>query len=185
MNTPKLPPPLERAKKRTVRKIRIAGDVAYVPLTRGLEAIIDACDVDLVNSWNWNARKQVRRDGSIRTFYAVRTDENQKMIFMHRVIAGTMDGVQTDHKDGNGLNNRRENLRDATRAENQRNCRKPSNNTSGVKGVSWHKTRNKWMAKIKFNGKMHFLGRFERLQDASDAYARASAEMHKEFGRTQ
>ncbi|MCO1498261.1 HNH endonuclease, partial [Limosilactobacillus reuteri] len=78
--------------------------------------------------------------------YACRTGrENGKKTFqfLHQQIAGAPPGAITDHRDGDGLNNRRANLRPATAVQNGYNCAKYKNNTSGVKGVSFHKQSQK------------------------------------------
>ncbi len=87
-----------------VRPIRIEGDLAYVPLTKGYEAVIDAADVCLVENFNWYADTSHGH-----TVYARRNVNNGKpcSIKMHRVITGCEEGLLVDHKDCNGLNNRR------------------------------------------------------------------------------
>lgn len=100
--------------KPTVRPIRFAADIAYVPLTRGYEAVIDADDAELVGRWNWIAHVKPCKRGEGVQVYAVRTEyggEKRRYIRMHRLIAGTPEGMETDHRDGDGLNNRRGNLR--------------------------------------------------------------------------
>ena len=90
-----------------------------------------------------------------------------------------------DHIDGNGLNNRIENLRDVSNAENGRNQRKHFNNTSGVVGVYWGKQRAKWRATINVEGKLIHLGYFADKAEA--AAARKAAEIkynyHANHGR--
>lgn len=171
-----------------MKSIRIEGDVAFVSLTQGYEAIIDAADVPLIAPFKWYAVVARRKDGTVRTVYAARSrathgKEAQKTINMHRVIADTPDGMETDHKDGNGLNNRRENLRNATREQNHHNTRTPAHNSSGFKGVRWNPRDNRWVARICINRKDVHLGYHVRLEDALAAYAKASKEFHGEFGR--
>lgn len=169
---------------REYRVPRIEGDIAYIALTQGYEAIIDAADVPLVGIWNWRA---LSRNGQA---YAVRScargdQGRQDLVLMHRVIMGAPAGMTVDHRDGNGLNNRRENLRLATHAENAHNQRKRRDNSSGFKGVSWHKDCKRWQAYIAVNGKRKYLGLFGNPADASEAYSRASVDLHGEFGRTE
>lgn len=169
------------------RPIRIEGTIAYVALTQGYEAVIDAADVPLVDGRNWIAAVVRRRDGSIRTVYATTREPlgpyRQTTIYMHRLLSGTADGLETDHEDADGLNNRRANLRTATKAQNMHNQRLPGNNASGVKGVSRDKWSGKWHARIGVNGKRKSLGYFDDLDAAAAAYARASSELHGNFGR--
>ena len=164
----------------TVRPIRIEGDVAYVQLTKGYEAVIDVADVLLVASWNWAAI--VKRNA----VYAVRTETSgskAQAIYMHRLLANDPDGLQVDHGDGNGLNNRRYNLRPATTSQNAQNRCKSARNTSGYKGV--HRARGKWRARIVIDGVARSLGHHDTPEDAHKAYCAASAEIHGQFGRVQ
>ncbi|PPD07167.1 MAG: Fis family transcriptional regulator [Hyphomicrobium sp.] len=88
-----------------------------------------------------------------------------------------------DHVNGDGLDNRLVNLRLASHAENNRNCRTYRSNTSGIKGVSFHRTWNKWQAHIQTDGKQRFLGSFKTKDEAAQAYREASKMYHGEFGR--
>ena len=105
------------------------------------------------------------------------------MIYMHRVVMNTPDGMETDHISMNTLDNRRENLRQCTRAENSANKKKYSTNTSGYKGVTWHKAANKWRAQITINYKNHILGQFDKIEDAAKAYNEAAKNRLGEFAR--
>ncbi len=160
------------------RPIRIVGDLAYVPLTQGYEAVIDAADVHLVEGRNWHIQRGAT------SIYAVsnarREDRTRTLLPLHTAITGF---ARTDHRDGDGLNNRRENLREATAAQNSHNQRRGRNNTSGFKGVSHEAQTGRWRASIKLNGVLHRLGRFETPEIAHQAYCKASEAMHGEFGR--
>lgn len=167
---------------RTIRPIRVEGNVAYIPLTKGYEAIIDAADVPLVEGWNWTAFTPQRK-----TVYAVRTawrGDRWGHARLHREIMGSPDGVYVDHIDGNGLNNRRRNLRLATHAENQRNAALRVDNRSGFKGVFWYAATAKWVAKIQINGASKHLGYFDSAEAAHAAYCAAADLFHGEFART-
>jgi hypothetical protein len=172
---------------RKVRPIKIEGNIALIPLTQGYEAVIDAADVDIAAPHNWTADIKRKADGSIRTVYAMRNEPKpgggQKMLWLHRVIAETPSDLETDHIDGDGLNNRRANLRHATKAQNACNRRLASNSTSGAKGVSLHKATGRWAAYIYANRQRKHLGLFDTLDEAATAYANASAETHGGFGR--
>jgi hypothetical protein len=163
-----------------VRPIRIDGDIAYVTLTKGYVAVIDAADVPLVEGRNWGARLDKN------TVYARRTDTSgpaPRTVLLHRMLLGEPKGFQVDHKDGDGLNNRRSNLRVATNQQNASNARLSRLNTSGFKGVSWHKQRRKWYARIRKDGRSVHLGMHHTPEDAHAAYAAASADLHGPFGR--
>lgn len=173
---------------KAIRPIRIEGNIAYVPLTQGYEAVIDAADVSLVVGYNWRARVSRRQDGSVYTVYAVRCTPRgdggkQFNVPMHRVIASTPADLDTDHINGDGLDNRRGNLRTVTTALNARNRRRAANNTSGVKGVCWDARKGKWRARIRADGRCHLNRYFDTIEGASEAYAAASAAFHQEFGR--
>jgi hypothetical protein len=163
------------------RSIRVEGDVAYVPLTKGYEAIIDAADVCLVGRHLWYAKTKPGK-----TVYAVRSSRTgRRTIQLHRIIMGEPEGLEVDHRDGNGLNNRRVNLRIATRAQNGKNQRTPRNNVSGFKGVYWDSRKSRWRAQITADGRTYRLGLHRNLEAAVAAYAEASKTFHGEFGRTE
>ena len=166
--------------KKHIRPIRVEGQLAYVTLTKGYEAVIDATDVPLVEGFNWKAQIDSH------TVYANRTGPRPRRenIIMHRVLMGFPVGLEVDHRDGNGLNNRRANLRDATVSQNRSNRKLGPGNKAKLKGVSWHKLAGKWQAHITANKKHVYLGLFNDADAAHAAYARASAELHGEFGRT-
>lgn len=90
-----------------------------------------------------------------------------------------------DHKNGNTLDNRWENIRNAKSTENAWNARKSKNNTSGYKGVSLCKTTNRWRASIAHNGKRIQIGRFDTKEEAARAYAQMAIELHGEFSRVE
>ena len=170
--------PEERAK--AVRTIRVEGDLAYVPLTRGYEAVIDAADVPLVEGRNWYAKQRTH------TVYACRSQWSggaDVTVRMHRVIAAAPDGMDVDHIDGDGLNNRRSNLRHATRSENNCNRRAALKNASGLKGVSWNKANKKWLAQIRFHKQKKHLGYFNTPEEAHAAYCAAANVLHGEYAR--
>lgn len=89
--------------------------------------------------------------------------------------------VMLDHKDGNPLNNRIENLRIASRETNLHNSKRRTDNTSGVKGVSFHIQHQKWQARVALNGTRYLLGYFDTLEEAAEAIRVARVEMHGEF----
>ena len=89
-------------------------------------------------------------------------------------VYGEMPSGQIDHKNRDGLDNRLCNLRLATPSQNQANKGMRIDNTSSVKGVAWDKARQKWKATISVNGKSICLGRFEKIQDAAEAYSDAA-----------
>ena len=104
--------------------------------------------------------------------------------YLHRVVYIIHFGLieqEVDHIDGNKLNNCIENLRQATRSQNNQNVGKNSRCTSGYKGASFHKDTNKWQARIWVNGKRKHLGLYDTVEQASLAYQTAAYQLHKDF----
>lgn len=99
------------------------------------------------------------------------------------MVTGEWPNSEMDHRDGNKLNNRWDNLRLANSSQNQCNRRKSKSNTSGFKGVYWNKRHRKWRAKIGVFGKQKYLGFFKTPEAAFEAYKSAALELHGEFAR--
>ena len=151
-----------------------------IELTHGKVAIIDDDNWDLVSGFKWRAVK------GHNTWYALATSRRDggghRAVLMHRLLLGLTDPtIKTDHRDGDGLNNQRENIRACSDAENGRNRRKNVNNSSGFKGARWHKGAGRWVAQIWFNGKQKYLGLYSTPQEAHAAYCAAAIELHGEF----
>jgi phage-related protein len=143
-------------------------------------AQVDEEDYAELSKYRW------RLDVDVRTSYAVRrVKKGGKCTFvrMHRQILDAQPGEFVDHRNCDGLDNRRSNLRIATRAENARNCRVWLKNRSGVKGVSWDAQCARWQAHIRVNGHGIKLGKFRTIELAAEAYRAASQRYHGEFGR--
>ena len=158
--------------------VRVVGDCAYLPLGHGLEAIIDAEYIYLPDIMQHTLN--AHRVGHLA--YATARHKG-KTLLLHRIVVCAPKGVLVDHINGNGLDNRHCNLRWATHAQNLQNRKIHKNNTSGFKGVYWRAREKKWIARIRANGKTRDLGYFSTPQAAHEAYCRASAEFHGEFGR--
>ena len=130
-----------------------------IPLTQGLFALVDDEDFVHFSQWIWQATK-IRNK-----YYATRririSRGKYKTIYMHREIVNAPKGVEVDHRNGDGLNNRRHNLRHSTRQQNSMNQRLRVDNISGHAGVTWHKKRGRWRAIISINKKPVFLGYFD------------------------
>jgi hypothetical protein len=104
-------------------------------------------------------------------------------ILLHREIMNASPGTHIDHISGNTLDNRKQNLRICSRAENNCNLKRRVDNTSGYKGVSFDKKKNKWASYISKNKRHHFLGYFDTQESAYIAYCEASKKYHGEYGR--
>ena len=133
--------------------------------------------VDDIDSWVTQYRWNLVGKG-----YVART-ENGKTIRLHRELFNSedIDGKVVDHINGNPLDNRRQNLRVCTVAENNRNNKGRSQSTSGVTGVAWR--NNKWRARIKINHKDIHLGVFDNKEDAIKARKEAEVKYFGEFRR--
>jgi HNH endonuclease/AP2 domain len=164
---------------RCVRKIRVEGDVAYVPLTQGYEAVIDAADVPLVGGVNWTAN--VRPQGCYAYRHKPRPDSGP--IYLHRFLMGDPDELDVDHVDGDRLNNRRSNLRLATRSQNMQNGKLRKDNTSGHKGVVFIKETGKWRAQVARDGRAMYFGNYATIEEAIDAARAARESLHGAFAR--
>ena len=156
-----------------------------IPLTQGKIALVDDEDFEKIKAHKWFA---LRAKGT--NFYAARSVRkiergtvNIIRIFMHREIMNPPDGLETDHKDGNGLNCQKDNLRICTRQENGRNRKKWKDTVSCFKGVYWKKDRKKWGAHIKFDGKTKHVGYFKEEENAAAAYDAEAKKLFGEFAR--
>jgi hypothetical protein len=149
-----------------------------IPLTGGRFAIVDDVDYENLSQFKWHI------DRNQTTCYAHRTpwvhgQNRSQTIRMHRQIMGFPSGL-VDHRNGNGLDNRRTNLRVATKSENHANSRKlDPRNKSGYRGVFRIRT-GRWMAQIRAHGKPKYLGLFDTAEQANDAY-RSHAQSFRGF----
>lgn len=146
-----------------------------IKLTQGHYAMVDDEDFEFLNQWKWRVLKAQRKN-TPPVWYAHRTTPrpHRKAVYMHREVLrrfGFEQFQDSDHKDGNGLNNQRDNLRPVTRSQNLANARKKTGCTSRFKGVYWHKTTNKWMARID----RAYIGTFSDESDAARAYDDAAS----------
>jgi HNH endonuclease/AP2 domain len=151
-----------------------------IPLTQGKVALVDDEDDERVSSMKWFAW----RPKLSRVTYAVRSeilDGKRQTVFMHRFITGIPKGMQIDHINQDGLDNRRQNLRPATSSQNRQNRKSPSTNKSGYKGVSWCPVNKKWRVVIRAPGRYLSLGYFKDKIEAAIFYDAAAIKHHGEF----
>jgi hypothetical protein len=155
-----------------------------IPLTQNQTALIDDEDFELVSAYKW----QVQWNTRTKSFYAVTTirkpNGKRTTVRMHRLIMGATNSEKVDHIHHLTLDNRKSELRLCTNSQNLCNRGAQDGNTSGYKGVSWHKGNKKWQAKITLNGKGTHLGYFPTPELAHEAYCQSAPEFHGEFART-
>jgi len=153
-------------------------DFVRVPLFGGHYSIIDKEDAELVLTMNW------WRYASPATYYAISSkylgDYKNTTIRLHRFILGAKEGEVVDHKNGNGLDNRRRNLRICTQKQNLWNSRKRPGTSSRFKGVAFDKERHSWIVRV---GDSH-IGRFANELVAATEYDKAVLKLRGEYAVT-
>lgn len=144
-----------------------------IPLTQGRVAIVDSADFKWLNQWNWHAHW----DPSTLSFYA----KKKKNISMHRLILGCEIGEDGDHRNHDTLDNRRRNLRKATKSQNAMNRKTRRDSSTGFRGVVKRKTRFEVYIGVK--GKRHYMGSRPTAREAAALYNEAAPKYHGEFAR--
>ncbi len=159
----------------------------YIPLTQGKFAIVDDEDYDWLMQWKWCAFRRIYK-GVIYGFTAVRhcrcpfRPNKSYIIFMHRMIMSTPQGMDTDHINADALDNRKCNLRICTHSENMQNSRS-FYGSSKFKGVYWDKTGKKWRPQITKNRVLYNLTRCKSEIEAARAYDAKAKELFGDFAR--
>lgn len=150
----------------------------FIELSKGYKTRVDEGDLPWLSQWKWSV--QAPRPDKL---YAVRVIKirigdslHSKAIYMHRIILDAEKGQDVDHINGNGLDNRRANLRLCSRKQNQANKRK-GRGKSKYKGVSWNSAYGKWKATTGTK----FLGYFTEEDQAAKEYDKAALQEFGEF----
>jgi len=149
-----------------------------IKLTQNKMALVDDEDFEYLNQWKWFAHKSPR---NAKVYYGGRSIRGQKQILIHRVITDAPDGLKVDHINGDGLDNRKANLRICSNSQNGMNRGANKNSKSKEKCVSWHGKEKRWRVKIKANHKEFLIGHFKSKDDAIEAKRKAIVILHGEF----
>jgi hypothetical protein len=163
------------------RRYRYGYPFRRIHLSEGKYALVDQTDFYRINNLDWFAKEDFDSIYAVRFFK--RHGKNSKLLSMHRFIYNPPAGLVVDHRNCNGLDNRRENLRPATRSQNTCNTPKRKNTTSRFVGVHFSKKSKKWVAQIKYKGGKKWLGYFDNEIDAARVYDLAAVKYHGEFAR--
>ena len=150
-----------------------------IPLTQDKFALVDDSDFEWLNQWKWCAARDKK------TYYAIRkiptnSHPRQIIIRMHRQILNAPKEMLVDHRNSNGLDNQRENIRLCTFSQNSQN-RCLSRSTSGFKGVYWNKRKQKWHSRIRVESKYQNLGYHFCIVKAAKAYDEAAIKHFRDF----
>ncbi len=154
-------------------------DFVAIPLTNGGVTLVDPEDYPLVRGISWAAERKKRS----RTAYVVKSTRRPKNLYLHRLLFDVPVGMEIDHVSGDGLDNRRKNLRLATHSQNCQNNLGKRRRSSRFKGVCWDRGRARWMASIQAGERHINLGRYATEEAAAAAYDCAARELHGDFAR--
>jgi hypothetical protein len=149
-----------------------------IPLTQGKVAYIDDIDYELISAYKWHAWNPKSN------WYAYTNPgptKNRKRFSMHRLIMNAKKGQLVDHKNGNSLDNRRDNLRFCTRGQNNMNSK--IHKIGGYKGVHFCKDKGKFQVSIRLNNKQIHGGFFDAPLQAAKKYNDMAIQYHGEFAR--
>jgi len=158
-----------------------------IELTQGKVAIVDDCDYEKLMERKWFASRQRNSVNGERYYVAtnewVPEKKRQKTIFMHRIILSPPYGMYVDHVNGNGLDNRRENIRICTHSQNQANTGPLPSNKTGYKGVRRIKNRNSTGCNFPYQAIIiaTYLGTYRTKEEAALVYDAAAIKEYGEF----
>jgi hypothetical protein len=157
-------------------------DSVSIPLANGKGfAVIDAADYDLVVGYRWYLRPNKTRRYATASIPG--EDGKYRSVQMHRLLLNAPAPFDVDHRNGDGLDNRRVNLRLATRMQNSHNRRKYKITTSKYRGVWYDKSRKKWRAQIMLEYRSIYIGQFATENEAARAYDETAKRLLGEFTR--
>lgn len=143
--------------------------------TKGEEILFDKEDYEKIKNVCWGKNKGGYAYGSLRD------DPQHKSVFMHRIVIDCPKGLFVDHINGIKTDNRKENLRIVTMAQNEMNKGTRKDSSSGCKGVTWNKKSKKWLARISVDKVRYCLGYFDKFEDAVQARREAEKKYYGEY----
>jgi len=153
-----------------------------IPLSRGMVSLVDDEDFERVSQYRWVVKSN--RTGQIYAHRALWVGGKRTSQTMHRFILGlTNPRVQTDHRDGDGLNNQKQNIRTCGQEDNAKNRRKLKPSSSQYKGVAFRDNPPRWIGRIRVSGKYIWLGAYMTEIAAAQAYNAAAQEHFGEFAK--
>ena len=157
-----------KGKSRKTNSIEVCGDVTKIFFFNAPReyTIIDTEDYEKVKDFCWRKRTNPRDKTEVYVEAKSLGKYRRKTIRIHQILCPCKEGFLPDHENGNGLDNRKSNLRPSTHSQNGMNRRTPSNNTSGVKGVTYDKKAKQWVAQITIEGEHHYLGGSTDFEEA-------------------
>ncbi|WP_273280906.1 HNH endonuclease [Pseudooceanicola atlanticus] len=161
-------------------RICACGQHGFVGLTKWHTALFDPEDLDIIAGHLWCVDAKRGRAYAVR---AVGPKCARRFVHMHREVVSASQGQDVDHKNHDGIDNRKANLRTATRSQNNANQR-PRAGKSRFKGVHWHRQSGKWHAQIRKGSLRKSLGLFECEEDAARAYDAEAVQLHGQFAAT-
>ena len=150
-----------------------------IELSNGAKTTIDDEWYPILSKWKWQCHQSNGKQYAYRKIGR----RGSETVFMHRYIKMANARSVVDHINGNGLDNRDENLRTVFPKYNYWNRGPQQNNKTGFKGVSWDTQRKKYMAAISANGRQKNLGRFDAPEEAARAYDAAAKVWHGQYAR--
>ncbi len=152
-----------------------------IPLNLGKVALVDDADYDaLILGPRWFAKPSGKNFYVTRQIVQEGKPGKYTTEMMHKLLCPS---GRVDHRDGDGCNNQRDNLRPATAQQNSRNSSKRRGTVSRFKGVSWHKQSKKWVAALRIYKKHHYIGIYSTEEEAARAYDAEAKLFYAEFAR--
>jgi hypothetical protein len=154
-----------------------------IPLTQGKFALIDEGDYDLVSQYRWQVKRTPSGKLYAQTSLPRRHPSGLRTLPLHRLILSAPVGIDVDHENGDGLDNRRSNIRLATRSQNAINRDKPPGGTSRFKGVRLIAKSGRWRASICKQGRQIHIGNFRCEVEAAKRYDEVARQLYGPFAR--